>query len=347
MNSMTDLLRHFFELSDEFGRVQFESAVSGGSDDAVVQAHSRLIEGWRSISFETPEHEALKQKWIDWLDGKSGFLGFPQFETKNLPPSNRAEFLSDERKKVDTKFFLSFLIPFKGHRFDELGLNLNVLPKKWNQNEDVPLDQEIDPKRFSNQLFEVTGFDPGKSQHHFVRSARGNFFMVNQYNGDHYIGYGLPNTLFKLSSLAHEIGHSTYPQKKTLLEEFLTIASEKDSMPIANEMESYQYEAIFMRSLDCLLPGNWSDAEIKAFQSKLRKRKAIRFNLHLLANSLTYLYYSGSEIDSIEEEFLIRMKEIFPAYRPSEPDEWLQYASLSQPTFEVGYLRAYESAFKR
>jgi hypothetical protein len=155
---MTDLLRHFYELGDEFSRVQFMAVASGQSGDVVAQAHAKLLEGWKQTRFETPEHEFIKQKWIDWLDGKLGFLGFPQFETKNLPSSDPVKFLSDERKKINTQLFLPFLIPFKGHHFDELVLKLNVLPKQWSRNEDVSLDIEVDPHQFLNDLFDVTGF---------------------------------------------------------------------------------------------------------------------------------------------------------------------------------------------
>jgi hypothetical protein len=125
----------------------------------------------------------------------------------------------------------------------------------------------------------------------------------------------------------------------------MSIDKQRDPMPVANELESYFYEAVFMRSLECVLPGNWSDARITELQSTLKTRKAIQFNLHLLSNYLCCIFFSGSKIDDISEEFVTRMRKIFSHYEPKSCDEWFEFANLSEPVSRVGYLRAYEKTF--
>src|SRR5690606_37739904 len=94
------------------------------------------------------------------------------------------------------------------------------------------------------------------------------------------IGHALPATLFRLSSLAHEIGHaSSYELDHTPEDRFLTVHG--DEPYDLSEVDAYRYERLLADPLDTLADGLLDHPD--AAREHLLTRKALQAFRHLLA----------------------------------------------------------------
>lgn len=228
---------------------------------------------------------------------------------------------------------------------DRQGLDLSCSPNAWFKSNDLPIRETVEPEALMRKLFEITGFDGSKAEYVFKPSVSGGFFMMSLHlKSSHYIGYGPKQSLFGLSTLAHEIGHSTAQKKSTLDHEFLEFpGSLEDGLLVSNENESYLYERVFMTHIKSLLYRE-DDNEID-WLGLLRKRKAIQNNLHTLKNRMNWEFFSGKPLSEIATSFTERILQIFPDHQSTSNLEWISYATLAEPISRVGYLKAYEKIF--
>jgi hypothetical protein len=346
MDRMSDLVQSFLGEMDSFLALQFEVAINGGDIEKILEGQARLVQALKKYSFEASELDSVKLKWIESLESSTAVIGLPQFGDLKLPQTELETLLNRERSRIDSAPFLHLLSAFKDRQFDRIGTHLNVHPSEWLKKEDVPLGSEMDPYLFLEKMFAVTKFKEFGANYTFRKSINGGFFMAPFFLSSSYsIGHGPTDTLFKLSTLAHEIGHTTTNRGRNPHDRFLEIMKHDELIPISNEVESYSYEQLFMENLDHLVGDQFDELTIKSFRDKLRKIKAIQFNLHLLAHRLNLLYFSGSDLSSISLFFNESMSQIFPAYQLRSSVEWVERASLSEPLSKLGYLRAYEKTF--
>jgi hypothetical protein len=161
----------------------------------------------------------------------------------------------------------------------------------------------------------------------------------------YFIGHDPLNSLFSLSSLAHELGHSTTPREKSLVDLFLSFSESQGTTVIVNdENDAYFYEKVFLEHVDELL-GELKIELTGDLSALLSKRKSIQYNVHLLANDLNYMFFSGTPLDLISAEFCAKMKMIFPDFVPQDDFAWIDYATLDKPLSKVGFLKAYKKNF--
>lgn len=107
-----------------------------------------------------------------------------------------------------------------------------------------------------------------------------------------YIGYKKPKTLFELSTLAHEIGHTTAFRENDLVDRFCKVEEEK--YLIHDERDSYRYDRLFADKVDLILERLSIELNYPNLTQTLLQRKAIQYNMHLLKCHLNYFYFSGS-----------------------------------------------------
>ncbi len=348
--NLSDTIQNFFRANDSFLETQFSYALGEADAKAVESSHLDFISHTKSISFVDHDFEQARLKWLAILQGMNVNLGFAELRTiiADIGQINDAGVakLENARNGIDATRFLSTLEQFANTPFDARGLGLTVPPERWLVDNDVGLSVDVTPDEFKEKLFAHSRYSAPTHQWTFRKSKSGGFFMMSLHTRPvHFIGHGPIDTLFGLSTLAHEVGHSTTPRHAALESLFLEFpASLKDDVLVSNEDDSYRYERIFMEHANTLAPrphdGNGHD-----YSEKLATRKAIQNNLHVLKNRMNFCFFSGMALPEISNQFQMLIKEIYPRYPKSSPLNWLKYSTLDQPLSRIGYLKAYQTVF--
>ena len=327
--------------------VQFEHAHGDSGVEKVEAYHKSLVKWVRDAHFDGAQFKAAKAKLLTILEGLSANIGFESLRGLTADDVRAGSKLESARANIDSAKFLASLSKYSDWAFDERGLGLALAPDVWLKTNDIAVSESIDPHIFKNRLFEITGFEQSGSDYQFRASASGGFFMMShQLREAHFIGFGKVDSLFGLSTLAHEIGHSTTPRERSLDKTFLSLADSDDGLLISNEDESYLYERVFLQNANPLLARSGVN-DGTDFAELLLKRKAIQNNLHLLKHRMNWLYFSGVSLGEIADQFAEGMREINPVYatRPECEFHWLKYATLDQPISRIGYLTAFQKNF--
>ncbi|MGK0367204.1 MAG: hypothetical protein ACI9QD_000338 [Thermoproteota archaeon] len=341
---MDQKIRKYYELIDKFLLEQFEMAMGRSNLDLVSGHQKNLVKYLESIKFENFSYEAARIRNIDMLNGVSTMIGFAEY--KELPFNNgeKLEALKELRNKIDVSLFLPALNKFSSLELDLNGLNLSEPPLDWLVRNNLKLSSNICPKRFKEVLFEISGFVTDFDYNCQISPESAGFFMVTLHLKDMFcIGYRPATTLFELSALAHEIGHTTTLRKSRVNERFIEV--EKDKAPINNEIDSYKYEYLFAKNIQVIIEKIGINLESKGLETLLFKRKSIQYNLHLVANKLNQMYFSGLESDVIQSKFIELMKKVYPSYTEVDNLDWLEFATLAKPISRLGYLEAYQAIF--
>lgn len=347
---LSDTIQNFFRANDSFLETQFSYALGETDAKAVESSHLDFISHTQSISFVDSNFERSRLKWLAILKGMNVNLGFTELRTiiANIGQNegDGAAKLEEARNGIDATHFLPTLESFANTLFDVRGLGLSVPPERWLIDNDVAVSVELKPDEFKEQLFRHSGYSASTQQWIFRQSKSGGFFMMSLHTRPvHFIGHGPIDTLFSLSTLAHELGHSTTPRHVSLESLFLEFpASLKDDVLVSNEDDSYRYERIFMEHANTLAPRPLS-GNVHDYSEKLAMRKAIQNNLHVLKNRMNFYFFSGMALPEISNQFQMLVKEIYPGYAKSSSLEWLKYSTLDQPLSRIGYLKAYQTVF--
>jgi hypothetical protein len=338
-------IQGFFGKTDEFLEAQFAQALGASHAKSVQESYSELIDYTRKLNFSDSRLSVSKEKWLSIFGNASVHLGLENLRKLSAVEDKR-EHLTACRNEIDSSKFIATLKSYSDIDFASAGLGLKVSPEEWLKSNDVPLTTEPDPQEFKNRIFAAAGFQPDvDSQYVFTKSGGGFFMMALHLTPKFCIGYGPTNSLFGLSTLAHEIGHTISPRERDLTKKFVEFPeTARDDLVLSNEDDSYLYEFIFMQNAPELLEnfGLQSDTEMK---DRLFQRKAIQNNLHLLKNRMNDSYFSGTALDEISDSFQDQMRAIFPVYKPLSEFDWVKYATLDQPLSRVGYLEAYPKTF--
>lgn len=341
-----DQVISFFKEIDNFLHVQFDHAQGLLAYDEVVATQFRLISFTSNLQFNNKEFDDAKMGWVNILNGLSVNLGFPELQTLSSTGINTKEILEESRKKINDLSFLSMLEKFIDNDFGVNGIGLSIAPEEWLKENDVKFDNEINPEFFKNILFQISDFESTNAKYEFKRSLSNGFFMMSlNISPQFFIGHGSLNSLFNLSTFAHELGHSTTEKESLLKKYFLEFPKEQNNEALVNdEDDSYLYEKIFADNVNVLL-GKIGLESSDEFSILLLKRKAIQNNLHVLKNHMNYLYFSGTSLDEILKVFTNRIRIIFPEYSVKTNFDWLNYATLDKPLSRVGYIKAYQKNF--
>lgn len=330
--------------TDLFLQAQFDYALDVEQPNLVQPAFDDLISYAKSISFVEPPQEQARKDWIALFAGSSVHIGFSKFREISQT-LNVAQNLEEARREIDASPFLADLKTYSQAQFDRKGLSLNFAPDEYLKVTDIPFTKEVDPELFKNRLLEITGHKSSNAKYLFKKS-KSEFFMMSLHLRPQFcIGHGPLKSLFSLSTLAHEIGHTTTPRELDLEKLFVEHPSSiEGNFEFSNEDDSYQYEYFFMENALELTKELRLGDELD-LKSRLVRRKAVQNNLHVLKNRMNYYFFSGQPLNEISEIFLEMMRQIYPAYQPKSEFEWLNYATLDQPLSRIGYLRAYPKTF--
>jgi hypothetical protein len=336
---------NYYKLIDEFLLAQFDYAMGELPTEDITIHYEGLLNYLETTKFESTVFESAKNHHLNQLKGVTTHLvGFPQFKYDSHHKVSKEELLN-KRSQISSIDFLYQLKEFNQLEFSSLGLNIEKQPAYWINKNDRPISFQSSPDSLRRTLFEIDHFE-SKSEYLFKISPKnsGFFMMTLNLRDAFYIGYQPPNTLFELSTLAHEIGHTTTLRKSNIEERFLDI--EDGEQTYHNEIDSYRYEYLFAKNIDLVLETLNITHECKDLFSLMLKRKAIQYNTHLLATQLNYLFFSGEDLDHIELKFSETIRRINPTYQNNDAFDWLNYASLSKPLSKLGYLEAYPKTFQ-
>ena len=322
---------------------QFKMGMGESSSKLVLAWHKKILNFLENLKFESDDLESARLRTIDEFNGLSVVMGFPELEKLSKNIAN-TEILEKIRTEVDISLFLPELNQFADIDFEEKGTHLNISPRDWFQVNDIKISNDISPEKLKRILFEIDVFKTSFEYNFKLSPEQSGFFMVILHRQDSFhIGYRPSSSLFALSTLAHEIGHTTTPRMNNELEKrFLEV---DDDFLINNELDSYRYEYLFAKNCEQIL--NKLNVEIKneSFENLLLKRKAIQFNLHLTAIKLNHLYFSGYELKVIRDEFIKMITIINPYFVEQNDLDWVEFATLGKPLSKVGYIQAYQKVF--
>ena len=212
---------------------------------------------------------------------------------------------------------------------------------------DIKIYSFVDPVLFKKNLFEITKFDTQNKKYQFERSKSGGFFMMSLHLSPTYcIGFGPLDSLFNLSTFAHELGHTTTHRERSLEKYFLEYPDEcSEEMQVNDEDDSYLYERFFLENIDELM-ATFKLSLTPGLGKLLLKRKAVQNNVHILKNRMNYLYYSGVSLDEIQKVFSSEIKIINPNFPFKSQYDWLDYSTLDKPLSRIGYIKAYSKIFQ-
>lgn len=336
-------IEEYYKLIDKFLLEQFKMGMGESSSKRVLTWHKKILNFLNNLKFEIDELEFARLRTIDEFNGLSVAMGFPELEklSKNI---TNTEILEKLRVEIDTSIFLPKLNKLSDIDFDEKGTNLNGTPSEWFQMNDIKISKDISPEDLKQILFERDNFNTSFKYNFKISPEKSGFFMMTLHLEDSfYIGYRPSLTLFALSTLAHEIGHTTTLRKNDDLQSrFLEV---KDDFLINNELDSYRYEYLFAKKCEQILNKLNIEIKNKGFENLLLKRKAIQFNLHLAAIKLNHLYFSGTNINVIRDEFINMITRICPSFVEQSELDWMDFATLGKPLLKVGYIQAYQKVF--
>lgn len=343
---LTEKINSFFGKIDEFLHVQFKFAEGVLKYDDVVKSQQELISLLQNLQFENKSFNQAKLKWLELLNGLSVNIGFPHLENVSLDRSDLEKFLEDSRSEIDSKKFINDINKYSHLKFASNGTGLSRKPEEWIKGNDISIPTSIEPEKFKNYIFEITGFESKNIDYQFKQSKSGGFFMMSLFlTPTCFIGHGALNSLFNLSTFAHELGHSTTPREKSLQSYFLSFPDEQNGVSmVSNEDDSYLYEKYFMENVKLIIGGLNIDLE-EGGGLLLLKRKAIQNNVHLLKNKMNYLYYSGVPLKEISNVFVDDIRVLHPSYLKGTDYDWLSYSTLDKPLSSVGYIKAYQKNF--
>jgi len=339
---MNQLINKYYKLIDAFLLEQFKMAMKQSNSDSVAYLHNSIVSFLEGIKFKNNDFESARSRHINMFKGVSILMGFSQLE--NLSPDVSNNTLNNIRSEIDTSLFSKKLEEFSNMVFDEKGLNLSVPICKWEDIYDLNVDINICPNKLKSILFNISGFHTDYKYNFQVSPVGSGFFMMTlNLQNLFYIGYRPALTLFSTSTLAHELGHTTTPiENINLQKKFLEVG---DELLLNNEMDSYKYEYLFAKNINEILNQLGSTIKNKNFEALLLKRKAIKYNQHLMAVKLNQLYFSGSKIDIIRKEFTKMMVKFYPSFVENNKLDWIQFSTLSKPISKLGYLEAYQKVF--
>ncbi|RYZ69734.1 MAG: hypothetical protein EOP05_14370 [Proteobacteria bacterium] len=300
----------------------------------------------RKLQFQDQDFIQAQQQWIAILEGTSIHLGFESI--RGINPGNATEAkLQSFRESIDISKFSNHLSRFQDKDFESRGLRLKCHPAQWFSSEDVPLSKPVDVHALKERLYALDSFVQEKNAEFILRESSGGFFMMAlQLSPKFFIGVGATNSLFNLSTLAHEIGHTTASVERNVEKEFLTYpASAVEGFIFSNEVDSYKYELLFMRKISHFSAIISSQQSVAEIQDRLLKRKAIQNNIHLLKHKLNAAFFGGEPLKEIAKSFRSQIESIYPSFPSVSQFDWIEYATLDQPLSRIPYIEAYERTF--
>lgn len=342
---MNKNIERYYELVDEFLLKQFDFAMKRETIECVKSLQKELINFLDSFEFNEPDLELARVYNLQQLKGSAvNVIGLSQFQEFKVHDSDIEYKLKLERERIGKPDFLPMLEKILKIEFDVKGLGLDLHPDFWIEKNNSPIPLFDDPNTLKDILFE---FDNFQCDYKYVfeesPDSSGFFMMTLHRENTFYIGYKKPKSLFELSTLAHEIGHTTTQRESDLVDRFCNVEEEK--YLIHDERDSYRYERLFADNVDFILDRLNIDLSNKDFRETLLKRKAIQFNMHLLKCHLNFLYFSGIEFSKIEKYFNQCLVKIFPKQERKKPFEWFEFCTLNKPLSPVGYVRSYYENF--
>ena len=340
-SSKESFVIEFYQRIDSFLETQIGYSI-GKTDIKDVEAEHESLLGFLSNSTWDDSFQEVVDRHIAEISGAAiNVFGFSQF--KNLDQkADPSEHLARERDKLGECKFTDILdIPHK-KLFDPIAKSISSSREEWIINNDVNLKMPPNPVSLMSKLFVLDGFDSKSVAVELFETKNGRFFMARLHSQRKcLVGHGEIRTLFNASTFAHEMGHTTTPEEVDLWKKFQSIGPSSES--IHDEFDSYRYEKIFMDNLPFLIEGIGS--ELVQDQEKLRTRKALQYNYHLLDCFLSFLFFKGASMQAIADEFRVVAQDFFGDTRLSNLS-WWDFATLSKPLSKLGYVRSFQRVFK-
>jgi len=352
----SDFIYEYYYLIEEFLNVQFEYLIGNSNYEKILETQQKCISHLemsqdRESSFQNIVDLHLKQ-----LKGVSDIVvGFPdlKFDYDSTSKEEALDILNSFRGDSFERGLPE--LPIYRGDFDPRGLNIEIDPRKWIEFHDLKLKKEIDAKDLKNLLFSIDKDTLSCNQewsYEFLECPAENnsfagFFMVMLPISKIFkIGHRPTNSLFSLSTLAHEIGHTTTVQEKSLESRFMSIENQKVPFYEDQEYDSYKYEKLLVDNCEHILK-SLDNLELNGSVGELLfKRKSIQFNLHLLSHFLAKKFFDGESLESIERFFNKMIILINPEFNFIEDRlQWVHYAKLNQPFASYPYLYAYRKHF--
>jgi hypothetical protein len=313
--------------------------------DTIRDKHKDVISYLKNIQFDDENLEKGRVSRLMSLEGINDRLFCQEF--MNIPEEESLvyNFLEKARQSIDIAHYKSILGKYKEFDYDEKAYLTGMLPDQWLISNDVKLNKEVDPFLLKDLLFNLTKYDEGDCSYIFAIAPKEKGFFMGAFNLENkfFIGHPTIKTLFDLSLLAHEIGHTTTSRERNLERAFIeTHKSEKFEF----EMDSYFYEKILFQNIAFVLDELGIVYKESNLKDTLKTMRAVKYNKHVLRLKLVTSFFNGDDprvLNKIYEEFLDK---IGISDESEDPLAGIKFAQFHNPLSSIPYLKAYEKHFK-
>lgn len=333
-------IRAFLRELDAFLLLQFDVLAGEAAREGVAGALASLVEHARR-GRDASADPAPWERWRASLESAEvQLVGFPNLrrdliadqawmaqQQRRLRQDPRAGTVR-ARLDFDVEALLSAPVFATLHAAGPDGLEEN----------DVALSTAADPTAVADRLL---GLD-GKARHvdalEFRSTSSARPFMARLYTEPRaVIGHPPVTTLFRLSGLAHEVGHASSLDLESCPEErFAAPFADED----ATEVDAYRYERLLAEQVE-VVAGPLVDDHAAA-RELLFRRKALQAFGHVVACRLAGLFFAGHPPDAIAAAHAALLRRHLPSHPAGD---WRDATDLARPLARLAYVHAYVRAF--
>ncbi|OFZ51765.1 MAG: hypothetical protein A2381_18445 [Bdellovibrionales bacterium RIFOXYB1_FULL_37_110] len=353
METKVNYIHSYYELMDKFLIAQFKNALGEISQDDVNHIYHEVI-GYleKNISDSDADFVVTQKDKINEIKGifDSSFHELALLKTQFNATCSSINIKNQLENFRCNKVFDNILLVLRKRYEAALPFVSGVLPisqyRTWFAENDCKIScggadklmnvllaqQEINVKKIPEiKLF------PSKNN---------KYFMIQMHcKPTCYVAYGGLDSLFKVSTFCHEIGHCCGDEDVALFDKFYSGQMKKELI-VSNEIPAYRFEKIFSDNLKNFLINTQIDEGM--LQSCLLDWKKMKFYLDVLSSYCCLLYFSGKKLAEIQFGFNQLALKMEPEFKISENSlQWFEYTNLAFPLSKLGYIDAYLEVFAK
>jgi len=353
LDTKVDYIHSYYELMDKFLIVQFKNALGEISHDDVNLVYHEVI-GYleKNISGSDADFVVAQKERINEIKEiiDSKFYELTLLKTQFNGTSRSIDIKNQLENFRYNKAFDNILLVLKKRYEAALPFVSGVLPisqyKTWFTENDFKISCGGADKLINVLLAQQEVNVKKIPEIKLFPSKNNKYFMIQMHcKPICYVAYGGLDSLFKVSTFCHEIGHCCGDEEMDLLDKFYSVRAKKE-LVISNEIPAYTFEKIFSDNLKKYLIDTQIDREM--LKSCLLDWKKMKFYLDVLSSYCCLLYFSGKKFDEIQFGFNQLALKMEPGFKISEDGlQWFEYTNLAFPLSKLGYIDAYLEVFAK
>lgn len=329
-NQQVTFLEYTLHLLDEFLKAQFKSACRQQNPGAgpALYALQKHLSSTVDLFMDDPDLKINLERLLAQLNDhgdnnkKIGITWLNEYKEFFNETGNHLITLS-KLLPSEVRFQLN---PFKSKETFEL-LDVPVLPIQNDFLSTANILRNIDCK----PPFESSIID-------FHPAPTSKFFMIATHYPVHiYVGTTALDSLFKIRTFAHEIGHIGDIRPKSIREIVLNLVSATPHE--TNEAEAYHYELLFTDNIQQFIHLKTLDSE--TLRNRLIMSRTLKFILDCISFRGTYLLLSDESHKTITADLTALFAPFIDKSINIDPSAYMKFTNISDPLRNNGFIRAF------